>query len=320
MKHVIDRLDHQMINDLEPFTELNPSAENLAKYFYDETNARLQQRDPGARAREGRHHFRDRHDHGQVFGVGSAGDAGRGRPSLHADDYRRARPLMQITEIYKSLQGESTYAGLPCVFVRLTGCNLRCSWCDSEYTFTGGRKMTLEEVFGEVARLSPSGGLVEITGGEPMLQEREAGAAHAAPAGGGLHGAARDQRRASAGRGSPGVIKIVDVKCPHSGEPDTLCVGESGGALPHDEVKFVLSDRADYEFARDFAARHRLAERVHAVLFSPAFRKDAPGARDTSHCLLDPQELAEWILADDVPVRLGLQIHKFIWDPAVKGV
>ena len=116
------------------------------------------------------------------------------------------------------------------------------------------------------------------------------------------------------------VIKIVDVKCPHSGEPDTFHGDNLDALKAQDEVKFVISDRIDYEFARDFVAQHRLAERVNAVLFSPAFRKDATGARDTSHCLLDPQQLAEWMLADDVPARLGLQIHKFIWDPAVKGV
>jgi 7-carboxy-7-deazaguanine synthase len=117
-----------------------------------------------------------------------------------------------------------------------------------------------------------------------------------------------------------GVIKIVDVKCPDSGEADTFYLENLEILNPGDEIKFVLSSRADYEFARDFTHRHRLAERVNAVLFSPAFRKDATGARDSSHCLLDPQELAEWMLADDVPARLGLQLHKFIWDPAVKGV
>jgi 7-carboxy-7-deazaguanine synthase len=118
----------------------------------------------------------------------------------------------------------------------------------------------------------------------------------------------------------PSVIKIVDVKCPNSGEGETFRRDNLVALTPRDEVKFVLSSRADYEFACDFTLRHRLAERVHAVLFSPAFRKDATGARDSSHCLLDPQQLAEWILADSLPVRLGLQLHKFIWDPALKGV
>ncbi|HUK48857.1 MAG TPA: hypothetical protein VLW06_14740, partial [Terriglobales bacterium] len=109
-------------------------------------------------------------------------------------------------------------------------------------------------------------------------------------------------------------------KCPDSGEGDTFRVENLETLLPHDEVKFVISGRGDYEFARDFTGRHDLAHRVNAVLFSPAFRKDASGARDASNCLLDPQELAEWMLEDNVPARLGLQIHKLIWDPALKGV
>jgi 7-carboxy-7-deazaguanine synthase len=227
---------------------------------------------------------------------------------------------MQITEIYKSLQGESTYAGLPCVFVRLTGCNLRCSWCDSEYTFTGGRRRSSEEVFEEVRRLSPSGGLVEITGGEPMLQERELVPFMQQLLDAGYQVLIETSGERPLARVPKGVVKIVDVKCPHSGEPDTFDLANLDVLLPRDEVKFVLSDREDYEFAREFVRRHRLAEQVNAVLFSPAFRKDATGARDSSQCLLDPQQLAEWMLADDVPARLGLQIHKFIWDPALKGV
>jgi len=227
---------------------------------------------------------------------------------------------MQVTEIYKSLQGESTHAGLPCVFVRLTGCNLRCSWCDSEYTFQGGRKMTPEEVWNEVNRLSPNGGLVEITGGEPMLQDRELVPLMLQLQEGGYRVLLETSGERPLAQVPAGVIKIVDVKCPDSGEADTFYLENLEILNPGDEIKFVLSSRADYEFARDFTHRHRLAERVNAVLFSPAFRKDATGARDSSHCLLDPQELAEWMLADDVPARLGLQLHKFIWDPAVKGV
>jgi 7-carboxy-7-deazaguanine synthase len=227
---------------------------------------------------------------------------------------------MQITEIYKSLQGESTYAGLPCVFVRLTGCNLRCSWCDSEYTFHGGMKMTLDDVWNEVKRLNPDGGLVEITGGEPMLQEREV-----VPL---MERLLADHYRIlleTSGerpleRVPSGVIKIVDVKCPDSGEPETFRLENLELLQSHDEVKFVLSGRRDYDFAREFMNRHGLAQRVNAVLFSPAFRKDATGSRDSSHCLLDPQELAEWMIADNVPARMGMQLHKFIWDPAVKGV
>jgi 7-carboxy-7-deazaguanine synthase len=227
---------------------------------------------------------------------------------------------MQITEIYKSLQGESTHAGLPCVFVRLTGCNLRCAWCDSEYTFTGGHKMTLEQVLTEVERLSPKGGLVEVTGGEPMLQEREV-----VPLMQRLLQANYTLLLETSGerpldKVPAKVIKIVDVKCPDSGEPDTFRIENLGALQPHDEIKFVLSTRRDYEFARDFAAKHNLPGSVNAVLFSPAFRKDASGRRDAAHCLLNPQELAEWMLADNVQARLGLQLHKFIWDPAVKGV
>ena len=227
---------------------------------------------------------------------------------------------MQVTEIYKSLQGESTHAGLPCIFVRLTGCNLRCTWCDSEYTFQGGRKMTLKEVMDEVVRLSPGGGLVEITGGEPILQEREA-----VPLMHELLDRSYTVLLETSGERPLGnvpaeVVKIVDVKCPDSGEGNTFHLENLETLTARDEIKFVLSSRADYDFARDFTERHGLAKRVNAVLFSPAFRKDATGSRDSSHCLLDPQELAEWMIADNVPARLGLQLHKFIWDPAVKGV
>lgn len=227
---------------------------------------------------------------------------------------------MQIIEIYKSLQGESTYSGLPCIFVRLTGCNLRCTWCDSEYTFQGGRKMTIEEILDEVRKLSPGGGLVEITGGEPMLQEREAVPLMQALLEDGYKVLLETSGERPLERVPGDVIKIVDVKCPDSGEGDTFRPENLEALLPHDEVKFVLSSRGDYEFARDFVLQHELAGSVNAILFSPAFRKDAAGIRDSSHCLLDPQRLAEWMIADNVPARLGLQLHKFIWDPALKGV
>jgi 7-carboxy-7-deazaguanine synthase len=227
---------------------------------------------------------------------------------------------MQVTEIYKSLQGESTHAGLPCVFVRLTGCNLRCSWCDSEYTFQGGRKMDSEAVRDEVMRLSPNGGLVEITGGEPMLQERELLPLMRQLLEAGYRVLLETSGERPLEQVPTGVIKIVDVKCPDSSEAGTFHIENLEALTARDEVKFVLSGRADYEFARDFTRRHRLAERVNAVLFSPAFHKHATGTRDSSHCLLDPQELVGWMLADDVPARLGLQLHKFIWDPAMKGV
>ena len=227
---------------------------------------------------------------------------------------------MQITEIYKSIQGESTHAGLPCVFVRLTGCNLRCSWCDSEYTFTGGHRMALDEVLEEVERLSPDGGLVEITGGEPMLQEREVVPLMQRLLDAGYTVLLETSGERPLTRVPHGEIKIVDVKCPNSGEPDSFHMENLEALGLQDEVKFVLSDRTDYEFAREFVVLHTLDRRVNAVLFSPAFSKEAEGARDCSHCLLDPRELAEWMLADNLTARLGLQIHKFIWDPALKGV
>ena len=227
---------------------------------------------------------------------------------------------MQITEIYKSLQGESTHAGLPCIFVRLTGCNLRCTWCDSEYTFQGGVKMSLDEVMSEVQHLSPTGGLVEITGGEPMLQQREV-----VPLMQRLLQARYKVLLETSGERPLSavpreVIKIVDVKCPDSAEGDSFDLDNLNALTPHDEIKFVLSSRKDYEFACDFVGKHDLAAKVNAILFSPAFRKHATGARDSSHCLLDPRELAEWMIADNIPARLGLQLHKFIWDPALKGV
>src|SRR5947209_7792164 len=176
---------------------------------------------------------------------------------------------MQITEIYKSVQGESTHAGLLCVFVRLTGCNLRCSWCDSEYTFQGGCKMETQAVLDEVRRLSPGGGLVEITGGEPMLQEREVVPLMQQLLHDGYQVLIETSGERPLARVPAGVIKIVDVKCPHSGEPDTFAIENLEALQPHDDMKFVLSDRVDYEFARDFVIQHRVADRVAAILFSP---------------------------------------------------
>ena len=227
--------------------------------------------------------------------------------------------MMQITEIYKSLQGESTYAGLPCIFVRLTGCNLRCDWCDSEYTFSGGRKMTVDAVETEVRKLAPVK-LVEITGGEPMLQEEEVLELMRRLLAADYTILLETSGERPLAKVPKEVVKIVDVKCPHSGEANTFRMENLIALTARDEVKFVLSDRTDYEFARDFTREHGLAERAGSVIFSPAFRKDASGARDASHCLLDPQELAAWILADGLPVRLGLQIHKFIWAPQTRGV
>ena len=226
---------------------------------------------------------------------------------------------MYIIEIYKSVQGESSFAGLPCIFVRLAGCNLRCTWCDSEYTFTGGHKMSLDEVIAEVKKLAPVK-LLEITGGEPMLQEREV-----VPLMQNLLADDYEVLIETSGERPlanlpKSVHKIMDVKCPASGESGTFRIENLETLTSNDEVKFVIADRGDYEFARDFVREHGLESRVGDVLFSPAFRKDSSPERDARNCLLDPRELVEWILADGLDVRLGLQIHKFIWEPIMRGV
>jgi 7-carboxy-7-deazaguanine synthase len=231
---------------------------------------------------------------------------------------------MFITEIFKSIQGEGTRAGLPCIFVRLTGCNLRCTWCDTAYAFHGGKKMSVEEVLACVDDLAgrPAGApasaaavpLVELTGGEPLLQEE------VYPLAEGLLRSGYTVMIETSGERFVGklpkeVIKIVDVKCPDSGEPDTFEMGNLEELAENDEVKFVLSTRRDYEFAREFTREHGLARRVKQVLFSPVF-EDPEGKWPG----LEPRTLADWILQDGLPVRLGLQLHKFIWDPATKGV
>lgn len=226
---------------------------------------------------------------------------------------------MQLIEIYRSIQGESSFAGLPCTFVRLAGCNLRCDWCDSEYTFTGGKKMAIDEVEAEVKRLAPAG-LIEITGGEPMLQEREL-----VPLMERLLALGYELLLETSGERllqsvPKAVHKIVDVKCPDSGEFGSFREENLATLGAQDEVKFVIASRADYDFARQFTQKHELVRRTRGVIFSPAFRKDAKETRDVSHCLLDPRQLAEWIVADGLNVRLGLQIHKFIWSPETKGV
>lgn len=228
---------------------------------------------------------------------------------------------MVITEIFKSIQGEGTRAGLPCIFVRLTGCNLRCKWCDTAYAFHGGKKITVEEVLARVDELAGrqagakgSVPLVELTGGEPLLQEEIYPLAEK------LLDAGYTVMIETSGERFVGklpkeVIKIVDVKCPDSGEPDTFEMRNLEELTKRDEVKFVLATRRDYEFAREFTQEHGLARRVREVLFSPVF-EDPEGKWPG----LEPRQLAEWILGDGLPVRLGLQLHKFIWDPAAKGV
>ena len=213
---------------------------------------------------------------------------------------------MQITEMFKSIQGESTYAGLPCIFVRLTGCNLRCTWCDTEHAFFGGEDVSLDEVVKRVASLG--GKLVEITGGEPLLQRE------VYPLMDRLLQKGYDVMLETSGerkidRIPPEVVKIVDVKCPDSGEANSFAIENLEHLAPHDQVKFVILTRRDYEFSRDFTRERRLAERVNAVIFSPV------------HGELDSKELAEWMLADGLAgVRLGCQLHKIIWGADAQGV
>jgi 7-carboxy-7-deazaguanine synthase len=213
--------------------------------------------------------------------------------------------MLTINEIFHSIQGESTRAGLPCVFVRLTACDLRCSWCDTPYAFHEGAKQSVDDVVAAVERYDCP--LVEITGGEPLLQEDVYE----------LMGQLLDRGRTvlletgghrSTMRVPPAVITILDVKCPASGESAKNDWSNLDRLSAYDEVKFVVQDRADYEFARDVVARHCLARRAAAILMSPV------------HGVLDPRMLSEWILADRLPVRLQLQLHKLIWSPTTRGV
>ena len=212
---------------------------------------------------------------------------------------------LRVNEIFFSIQGESTWAGRPCAFVRLTGCDLRCSWCDTEYAFTGGRTMTVEEVADHLLRYGCD--LAEITGGEPLLQP----GVHPLIArllGAGLTVLIETSGASDVSRLDPRVIKVMDLKCPGSGESGRNLWSNLDHLTPHDEVKFVLADRADYEWARAIIERYQLQTRVNAVLMSCAFGK------------LDPALLAGWILEDRAPVRMQLQMHKHIWAPDARGV
>lgn len=222
---------------------------------------------------------------------------------------------MHIIEIYKSVQGESSFAGLPCIFVRLAGCNLRCTWCDSEYTFSGGKKMSDEEVMEEVRELEPVK-LVEITGGEPLLQERALIPFIERLVADDYEVLLETSGERPLDKVPPAVHKIVDVKCPASGEAGSFRMENLKILTSRDELKFVIADRADYEFARSFIQQHPTPAHV---LLSPAFRKDARG-RGGENFALEPQELVGWMLTDGLAARLSLQVHKFIWDPATKGV
>ncbi|QPJ61908.1 MAG: radical SAM protein [Candidatus Nitronauta litoralis] len=221
--------------------------------------------------------------------------------------------MLQITEIFKSIQGESSHAGLPCAFVRLTGCNLRCTWCDTEYAFHGGKAMTQEEVvaaveklFGNVGKSPTTRKLVEVTGGEPLLQEGVYSLMQAfidldytvmLETGGSL----------LLDRVPEAVIKIVDLKAPGSGEVDKNRLENFEHLNSKDEIKFVLQDRTDYEWARSMIQRHQLQDKA-GILMSPVFEQ------------LDLRELAEWILEDQLPVRMQTQLHKHIWGKDTIGV
>ena len=212
---------------------------------------------------------------------------------------------MVVNEIFYSVQGESTYAGRPCVFVRLTACDLRCSWCDTPYAFHEGTRRPVEDVLVDVDRFDCP--LVEVTGGEPLLQEDVYPLLQALIDRGKTVLLETGGHRSTARVPAP-VVTILDIKCPGSGEAARTDWANLDRLRAHDEVKFVIRDRADYEFARDAIARHGLAERAAAIHLSPV------------HGVLDSRILSEWVLADHLPVRVQLQLHKYIWSPETRGV
>lgn len=213
--------------------------------------------------------------------------------------------MLTVNEIFYSIQGESTHTGRPCVFVRLTACDLRCTWCDTEYAFHEGRKMSLDDVVAQIAAYGCP--LVEVTGGEPLLQKNVYPLMERLLADG-FTVMLETGGHISTEQVPGAVISIIDVKCPASGEAARNHWPNLERLRAHDEVKFVIQDRADYEFARDVVARYGLQHRARAVLFSPV------------HGVLEPKALAAWILADKLTVRLQLQAHKYIWGAATRGV
>lgn len=219
----------------------------------------------------------------------------------------QAKPTrLQITEIYLSVQGESTWSGLPCTFIRLTGCPLRCTYCDTEYAFFGGEKMELDAVAARVAELGCK--LVEVTGGEPLAQPNCIALLERLVADG-YTVLLETSGAFPIDRVPQEVVRIVDLKCPSSGELDRNLYENLAHLQPHDEIKFVMGSREDYEWARGQVREHKLDERVQAVLFSCVFGK------------LEPAELIQWMLDDGLwRVRFQLQAHKFIWPPDMKGV
>jgi len=213
--------------------------------------------------------------------------------------------MLTINEIFYSVQGESSYAGRPCVFVRLTACDLRCSWCDTPYAFYEGTKRPVEKILEQVDEFACP--LVEVTGGEPLLQD------DVYPLMEGLLDRGRTVLLETGGHRSTArvparVVTILDVKCPGSGESGRNDWSNLDRLRRHDEVKFVIKDREDYEYARDVIARHGLAHRAAAIHLSPV------------HGVMNPRLISEWVLADNLPVRVQLQLHKYIWDPTTRGV
>ena len=213
--------------------------------------------------------------------------------------------MLTVNEIFHSIQGESSHAGRPCVFVRLTGCNLRCSWCDTPYAFEAGSRMPVDEVVGAVEAYACP--LVEITGGEPLLQP-DVYPLMDRLVGGGKTVLLETGGQLDISAVPAAVVKVVDVKCPGSGEVERNAWSNLERLAAHDEVKFVIRDRADYEFARGVLRRHRLERRCAAVLLSPV------------HRVLDPSRLAAWSLEDRLPVRIQIQLHKHLWGDDARGV
>jgi 7-carboxy-7-deazaguanine synthase len=212
---------------------------------------------------------------------------------------------LTINEIYHSIQGESTWAGEPCVFVRLTFCDLRCSYCDTEYAFYDGKKQTLDEIVAGVAGLGCK--LVEITGGEPLLQKNVL-PLMTTLADAGFTVLLETSGAHDIGPVDPRVHRIMDLKTPGSGECERNLFSNIDHLTERDEVKFVIGSREDYEWSREQVSEFKLNERCRAVLFSPIFGR------------IDPREIVEWILGDRLPVRFQLQMHKFIWTPTQRGV
>jgi len=228
-------------------------------------------------------------------------------PSSHGskDTTQGSEPWLQLTELYRSIQGESRFAGEACIFVRTTGCNLRCVWCDSAYTFSGGQRFTLQSILDEIERLGP--GLVELTGGEPLLQ------AATIPLMQGLLELGRTVLLETSGSISLAAVpkavhKIVDLKAPGSGELEANLWENLNLLGPGDELKIVLADEADYLWARKTIQRRRLDALCGAVLLSPV------------QGTLDPALLVEWMLRDRLPARLNLQLHKIVWPHSTSGV